>query len=72
MTLVLDDVHQTFEFEVAWLGVYDRVHHQLLTRGYHSPPHLPLHPHGVTPDPRGCDGTSHYSTAPPDYCRSAK
>jgi len=21
MTLVLDDVHQTFEFEVAWLGV---------------------------------------------------
>jgi len=40
MTLVLDDVHQTFEFEVAWLGVYDRVHHQLLTRGYHSPPHL--------------------------------
>jgi GAF domain-containing protein len=40
MTLVLDHVHQTFEFEVAWLGVYDRIHHQLLTRGGYSPPHL--------------------------------
>jgi transcriptional regulator with GAF, ATPase, and Fis domain len=40
MTMVLDNVHQTFEFEVAWLGMYDRINHQLITRGCHSPPHL--------------------------------
>jgi GAF domain-containing protein len=40
MTLVLDHIHQTMGFEVAWLGLYDRVNHRLLTRGCHSPRHL--------------------------------
>lgn len=40
MTLILDHVHQTLNFEVAWLGLYDRIHHRLLTRGCHSPRHL--------------------------------
>ena len=40
MTLVLDHIYQAFNFEVAWLGLYDRIHHQLLTRGCHSPRHL--------------------------------
>ena len=40
MTLALDHIHQNLNFEVAWLGVYDRIHHQLLTRGCHSPARL--------------------------------
>lgn len=36
-TLALDHIYQTFNFDVAWLGLYDRIHHQLLTWGCHSP-----------------------------------
>jgi GAF domain-containing protein len=40
MTLALDHIHQTLNFDIAWLGLYDRLHHRLLTRGCHSPKHL--------------------------------
>ncbi|WP_017298519.1 GAF domain-containing sensor histidine kinase [Nodosilinea nodulosa] len=37
ITLALDHVHQEFAFEVAWIGLYDRVNHRLVTKGCHSP-----------------------------------
>ncbi|TVP70710.1 MAG: GAF domain-containing protein [Leptolyngbya sp. LCM1.Bin17] len=37
ITLALDHVHQELDFEVAWLGLYDRINHRLLTKGCHSP-----------------------------------
>jgi GAF domain-containing protein len=40
LALVLDHVHQELEFEVIWLGLYDRIHHRLITKGCHSPSHI--------------------------------
>jgi GAF domain-containing protein len=40
ITLALDHVHQELEFEVAWLGLYDRIHHRLVTKGCHCPSHM--------------------------------
>ncbi|MEO1069606.1 MAG: GAF domain-containing protein, partial [Cyanobacteria bacterium J06638_6] len=37
ITLALNHVHQELDFEVAWVGRYDRINHRLLTKGYHSP-----------------------------------
>ena len=37
VTIALNHVHQELEFEVAWMGRYDRVHHRLMTKGCHSP-----------------------------------
>ncbi|TVQ07225.1 MAG: GAF domain-containing protein [Leptolyngbya sp. DLM2.Bin27] len=37
LTLALDHVHQELDFEVAWVGRYDRSNHRLLTKGCHSP-----------------------------------
>ncbi len=37
VTIALDHVHQELEFEVAWMGRYDRVNHRLMTKGCHSP-----------------------------------
>ncbi|HSM82080.1 MAG TPA: ATP-binding protein [Nodosilinea sp.] len=37
ISLALAHVHQEFEFEVAWVGLYDRVNHRLVTKGCHSP-----------------------------------
>ncbi|WP_052050765.1 GAF domain-containing protein [Leptolyngbya sp. KIOST-1] len=37
VTLALSHVHQEFSFEVAWVGLYDRVNHRLVTKGCHSP-----------------------------------
>ncbi|MGB3312252.1 MAG: GAF domain-containing protein [Nodosilinea sp.] len=37
VTLALDHVHQEFAFEVAWVGLYDRVNHRLVAKGCHIP-----------------------------------
>ncbi|MGG6237393.1 GAF domain-containing protein [Nodosilinea sp. AN01ver1] len=37
VTLAIDHVHQEFAFEVAWIGLYDRINHRLVTKGCHSP-----------------------------------
>ncbi|MBE9138392.1 GAF domain-containing protein [Nodosilinea sp. LEGE 07088] len=37
ITLALNHVHQELDFEVAWVGRYDRINHRLLTKGCHSP-----------------------------------
>lgn len=36
-TLAIDHLHQELDFEVAWVGRYDRPNHRLLTKGCHSP-----------------------------------
>jgi GAF domain-containing protein len=40
LDLVLEHVHQELELEVVWLGLYDRIHHRLITKGCHSPSHI--------------------------------
>jgi GAF domain-containing protein len=40
ITLALDHVHQELDFEVAWVGLYDRINHRLLTKGCQSPKHM--------------------------------
>ncbi len=37
VTLALDHVRQEMDFEVAWVGLYDRINHRLVTKGCHSP-----------------------------------
>lgn len=37
LALALAYFHQEFDFEVAWLGLYDPIRHRLLTQGCHSP-----------------------------------
>ncbi|MGB3201529.1 MAG: GAF domain-containing protein [Nodosilinea sp.] len=37
VTLAIDHLHQEFDFEVAWVGLYDRINHRLVTKGSHSP-----------------------------------
>lgn len=37
VNLALDYVQTEFDFEVAWLGLYDRVHHRLDTKGFQVP-----------------------------------
>jgi GAF domain-containing protein len=40
IALALDHVHQELEFEVVWVGEYDRVNHRLRTKGCHCPPQM--------------------------------
>jgi GAF domain-containing protein/signal transduction histidine kinase len=37
INIVLDYVQSEFDFEVSWIGLYDRVNHKLLTKGCHAP-----------------------------------
>ncbi|PSN18035.1 histidine kinase [filamentous cyanobacterium CCP5] len=51
INLALEHIQAEFDFEVSWLGLYDRLHHRLNTKGFHLPKgarfvrtHLPLTP----------------------------
>ncbi|MBD2256156.1 GAF domain-containing protein [Pseudanabaena sp. FACHB-2040] len=35
--VALDHVRSEFDFEVSWIGLYDRVNHKLLTKACHAP-----------------------------------
>jgi GAF domain-containing protein len=37
IALALAHFYQEIDFDVAWVGLYDRVRHRLVTHGYHSP-----------------------------------
>ncbi|NJL47634.1 MAG: GAF domain-containing protein [Leptolyngbyaceae cyanobacterium SM2_5_2] len=40
ITLALTHFYQELDFDVAWVGLYDRERHRLITHGYHSPPQM--------------------------------
>jgi len=40
ITLALTHFYQELDFDVAWVGLYDRERHRLVTHGYHSPPQM--------------------------------
>lgn len=35
--ITFDHIKAEFDYEVSWIGLYDRTHHKLLTRASHSP-----------------------------------
>ncbi|MGF1571208.1 MAG: ATP-binding protein [Nodosilinea sp.] len=37
VAVAVDHLHQTLDFDLVWVGLYDRVHHRLVTQGCHSP-----------------------------------
>lgn len=38
--VALDHLQAEFDYEFVWIGLYDRVNHKLLTKGYRSPKNL--------------------------------